>query len=242
VRTIHFSEELLSRLQVLIPFYHPERFEMKFAIFASILGMGVSAFAPMKNAYAPARDVSVSAEKSAAIPFLPKPENLEGYVGDVGFDPLRISDYVPMDYLREAELKHARICMLAWTGWVAVDLGLRIYPMPASWEGLDVKSAHNFLVTSEAGGGPNGPLGQMFVWISLAEMASWLGVSAMLQGSGRAPGDFGFDPLNFLPKDADKAANMKLKELNNGRLAMLAFAGVVTQSVLFDSHFPYTSK
>ena len=58
--------------------------------------------------------------KSEALPFLPKPANLEGYVGDVGFDPLRISDYVPMDYLREAELKHSRICMLAWTGWVTV--------------------------------------------------------------------------------------------------------------------------
>ena len=43
-------------------------------------------------------------EKSPALPFLPYPENLKGYVGDVGFDPLRISDYVPMDYLREAEL------------------------------------------------------------------------------------------------------------------------------------------
>jgi len=28
-------------------------------------------------------------------------------------------------WMREAELKHGRICMLAWTGWVAVDLGIK---------------------------------------------------------------------------------------------------------------------
>ena len=49
---------------------------------------------------------ALNAGKSPAIPFLPEAENLKGYVGDdIGFDPLRISDYFPMDYLREAELK-----------------------------------------------------------------------------------------------------------------------------------------
>jgi hypothetical protein len=48
----------------------------------------------------------LNAEKSPAVPFLPMAENLKGYIGDdIGFDPLRISDYVPMDYLRESELK-----------------------------------------------------------------------------------------------------------------------------------------
>jgi hypothetical protein len=49
---------------------------------------------------------ALNAEKSPAVPFLPYPENLKGYVGDdIAFDPLRISDYFPMDYLRESELK-----------------------------------------------------------------------------------------------------------------------------------------
>ena len=46
--------------------------------------------------------------------------------GDIGFDPLEISALVPLQWSREAELKHARVCMLAFAGWVSVDLGFRV--------------------------------------------------------------------------------------------------------------------
>ena len=66
-------------------------------------------------------------EKSAAIPFLKKPPALDGSMaGDIGFDPLLLSNVVPLQWAREAELKHARICMLATAGWVSVDLGFRV--------------------------------------------------------------------------------------------------------------------
>jgi len=201
------------------------------AIFATLIA-GASAFAPASTG---AKTTALSAaEKSASLPFLPKPKNLEGYVGDVGFDPLRISDYVPMDYLREAELKHARICMLAWTGWVAVDMGLRVYPVPEGFESLTSATAHDAAVAQ-------GGLGQIFGWIALAEMASWLAVAQMLQGSGREAGDFGLDPLGFLKDKSEEEVNrMKLRELKNGRLAMLAFSGACTQAVLTGNGFPYT--
>ena len=39
----------------------------------------------------------------------------------------------------------------------------------------------------------------------------------------RIPGDFGFDPLNFYTNKSEfTKKNLELKELNNGRLAMLA--------------------
>lgn len=177
---------------------------------------------------------SLSAEKSQALPFLPYPKNLKGYVGDVGFDPLGVSNYVPMDYLREAELKHARICMLAWTGWVAVDLGMRVYPVPEGLEGVTAATAHNAAVSQ-------GGMGQIFLGIGVLEMVSWLSVSAMLQGSGRAPGDFSFGADFLKGKSEAQVEAMKLKEIKNGRLAMMAFSGVVTQSILNGSEFPYTS-
>ena len=54
--------------------------------------------------------------------------------------------------------------------------------------------------------------------------------------------DYGLDPLSFLKgKSEDEVNRMKLRELKNGRLAMLAFAGVVTQAGLGDAtqSFPY---
>jgi len=45
---------------------------------------------------------------SASLPFLPKPQNLAGYVGEEQeFDPLGFSDTFDMKWMREAEIKHA---------------------------------------------------------------------------------------------------------------------------------------
>jgi len=55
--------------------------------------------------------------KSKAVPFLSQPENLDGSMaGDVGFDPFGFSGFFDVKWLREAELKHGRICMFAATG------------------------------------------------------------------------------------------------------------------------------
>jgi Chlorophyll A-B binding protein len=43
------------------------------------------------------------------------------------------------------------------------------------------------------------------------------------------PGDIGFDPLGLKPKDPKEFATMQAKELSNGRLAMLAAAGMCAQ-------------
>lgn len=205
---------------------------MKLALLASVIG-AASAFAPATNNGARA-STSLNEKMSESLPFLPYPENLEGYVGDVGFDPFRFSDFAPMDFLREAELKHGRICMLAWTGFVAVDLGARIYPLPAAYEGLTSVTAHDALVEY-------GAMGQLFLWIGVAETVATISLIQMLyEDSGREPGDFGLDPLGFLEgKSEDEVNRMKLRELKNGRLAMLAFSGVVTQSVLTQGPFPY---
>ena len=147
---------------------------------------------------------ALNAEKSAAMPFLPYPENLKGYIGEeTGFDPLGISNYFPMDYLREAELKHGRICMMAWLGFVLVDLGFVVHPLG---KGLSSVAAHDVLCEK-------GVMGNALVWIGFAEMVSYLGVAEMLQGSGRAPGDFGLG-IKFLEKKSDEQiAKLKYQEL-----------------------------
>ena len=44
---------------------------------------------------------------------------------------------------------------------------------------------------------------------------------------------------NWGKMDADSQETMAIKELKNGRLAMIAFSAVVTQSVLTQGPFPY---
>lgn len=164
------------------------------------------------------------------MPFLPYPEACKGYIGeDIGFDPLGISSYFPMDYLRESELKHGRIAMAAVVGWIAVDLGIVLHPLG---QGLTSATAHDVMCA-------NGVMGNALVFIGLAEMVSYIGVAEMLQGSGREPGYFGLG-TKFLEGKSDEAVKkIKYQEIMNGRLAMLAFGGLATQSVLYEKGFPY---
>merc|ERR1711907_218619 len=50
--------------------------------------------------------------------------------------------------------------------------------------------------------------------------------------SDHLAGDYGFDPLGLAPKDPAELAAMQTKELNNGRLAMIAIAGMVVQELV----------
>jgi Chlorophyll A-B binding protein len=168
--------------------------------------------------------------QSPAMPFLPYPENVRGYIGDdVAFDPIGLSNYFPMDYLREAEIKHGRIAMAAVVGYAATDLGFIVHPYGA---GLTSATAHDVMCAK-------GVMGNALVFIGIAEMISYISVAEMLQGSGREPGYFGFGTKYYEKKSDEQIKKIKYQEIMNGRLAMLAFSGMVTQSVLFDKGFPY---
>ncbi len=176
-------------------------------------------------------------------------------VGDVGFDPLDlaarrfngVSLFVPtmeddvgfkgqgplptLYWMREAELKHGRICMLAIVGYISVDLGLKF---PGFTSGLTSYAAHDTMVKE----------GSMWLLLLACGVIEVLVggpalYAAALGQTDRQPGDFQLNALGF-PTDDD----MKLKEVTHARLAMLAFSGLVTQSALLaskglDPTFPY---
>merc|ERR1719453_594316 len=170
---------------------------------------------------------AVMQEKSQAIPFLKKPPALDGSMpGDIGFDPLQISDLVPLQWSREAELKHARVCMLAVAGWVAVDAGFRV---PFAPKVLSLY-AHDACVEK-------GPMLGLFGLIAVVEVIAGIPKCfQLLNDPDAAPGgDYKFDPLGF-----GGGKMMEEKELANGRIAMLAFSGIVTQATLTGGGFPYT--
>jgi len=166
---------------------------------------------------------------SKSVPFLPVSPALEGYVGEEdGFDPMGVSLAIDIRWLREAELKHARVCMLATVGWITTDLGYRI---PGDVFKVSTIDAHDVLVKF-------GAMPQMLVWLGYAELFGFLAIIKMMEGkTDRKPGDFG---LRFLyPKDEKGQYDMQLKELRNGRLAMLAYSGIVTAAVLTGKPWPF---
>ena len=118
---------------------------------------------------------------------------------------------------------------MAIVGYIAVDLGLVVHPLG---QGLTSASAHDALVEK-------GVMGNALLWICVFEMVSYLAVAEMLQGSGREPGDFGFGTGFLKGKSQAQIDKLKYQEIMNGRLAMMAFGGAVTQSVLYNTGFPY---
>jgi len=165
---------------------------------------------------------------SEALPFLVRRESLGpvgALVGDVGFDPLGFTEILPLAWLREAEIKHCRTAMLATFGFAFTDFW--------HFPGFDYTTleAHDAVIAQ-------GGMSQLLLWIGLLEVFSSISIDQMLRGSGREPGDYGFDPLGFA-SDPAKKADLQMKELANGRLAMFAFGGFVTQSVLTGNTFPY---
>jgi len=155
----------------------------------------------------------------------------EGAWGRYEFDPLGLSsEYTYLvPYFREAELKHGRICMLAWVGLVVPDF-VRIPGERYSFEAVPVSiDAH------EAFSSATGVNFQILFWISVVEFCCAKKVFEW--NSLEVAGDYGLTGL--FPKDEESQKRMRLAELKNGRLAMLAFAGAVTQAALTRHPFPW---
>jgi light-harvesting complex I chlorophyll a/b binding protein 1 len=152
-------------------------------------------------------------------------QHLEGMVGNAGFDPMGLSSPSNIKWMREAELEHGRLCMLAWTGYVSVDLGLK-FP-GAKYAGLTSFTAHETTAKYE--------LFLLLLFVGTFETIKFSQIYG--ENPSRKPGDFGFDPLKLLTPATEE--KYKLAELTHGRLAMLAFSAVVTQSALGHPTFPY---
>lgn len=165
---------------------------------------------------------------SRALPFMNRPMALDGTLaGDVGFDPLGFakSESDLMNY-REAEVKHARLAMLAAAGWPLSEV---FDKKIAAAMGMDALLDGNDRVPSLLNGG----LGK----ISPAYWVGCIGAAAMIDIFGTLrmksdkenylPGDFGLR-LGY-PSDEAGQMRMQLAEIKNGRLAMIAIFGFAIQ-------------
>ena len=160
-------------------------------------------------------------------------------IGDYGFDPLSLGNEENFSFMREAEIKHGRLAMLAAIAWPLQEIFHPIAVDLLSSNGVSVKD-----VLIESGGASpsvlNGGLFQNEIFPAL--LLFTVGCSVLEEsdlnnrkamgfgfneysksfsgGFGRTPGNFGFDPLNlYRPlSPADKA----------GRVAMLAVGSYVS--------------
>jgi len=148
--------------------------------------------------------------------------------GDLGFDPLGLSEIngvgVDLYWLREAEIKHCRVAMMAVVGNVWVEA---FGPAP----GCEAATAKNqmdsfwqlwkvhpqYIVAG-------------LIFIMIAEMISGIATTSGRESGMRAPGDFGFNPFGYAD-DEPKYMELKNKEISNGRLAMWAAAGQIMQGM-----------
>jgi len=128
--------------------------------------------------------------------------------------------------LREAEITHGRVGMLASLGFLVQE---------------------NFHPLFNGAGGPAiNQMPQLPPWLwfgmtlgvgiceSLRIQKGWADPfedksNFQMLKDGYYPGDLGFDPLGLKPSDKKGFRDMQNRELNNGRLAMIAAAGFMAQ-------------
>ena len=153
--------------------------------------------------------------------------SVELFNGDTPWDPWSLSKLWKVSannpdpaFLREAELKHGRLAMLAFAGVLATNGGVHLpgeFWLDADWTSAwGSVAAKNPAATS-----------QIILSIGLIEGKTAEGLFDLWLGNTekREPGNLGFDPLKLYPTTAVAQEKMKLKELKNGRMAMIAMAG-----------------
>jgi hypothetical protein len=146
------------------------------------------------------------------------------------FDPLGFSTTVTAGKLlfyREVELKHGRVAMLATLG---ILVGENFHPLFGG--NVDVPSVYAFQETPLQAFWP-----AVVAAIAIPEVFSVFSFQDPSRGEQWAiredhePGNLGFDPLGLKPTEEKELLAMKTKELNNGRLAMIAAAGMIAQEL-----------
>eukprot|EP00578_Thalassiosira_sp_NH16_P024287 CAMPEP_0181100750 /NCGR_PEP_ID=MMETSP1071-20121207/13365_1 /TAXON_ID=35127 /ORGANISM="Thalassiosira sp., Strain NH16" /LENGTH=210 /DNA_ID=CAMNT_0023183511 /DNA_START=51 /DNA_END=683 /DNA_ORIENTATION=- len=198
---------------------------MKLAI-ATLLAGSAAAFAP----------ASVGTASTAMNAFTA--DSMPGALAPMGFfDPLGFAakaDEKTLKRYREAEVTHGRVAMLAALGFLvgeAVEGSSFLFDaqisgpaithftqVPGGWDAIIVA----FIGSAEAQRAQIG-------WVDPAD-ASY--DQPGLLRDDYYPGDIGFDPLGLRPEDPEELDLMITKELQNGRLAMLAAAGFLAQEAV----------
>ena len=177
--------------------------------------------------------------------------SLAGVSAPLGFwDPVGFSTSASQGrvrFYREVEIKHGRVAMLAAVGFPLAEqfhplfggnvdvpsyIAFQQTPLQTFWplvlaavSAFEVRSISSF----------DSPISAKGFYALLADdQAPPLQVeqSPFMIKADHIPGDLGFDPLGLQPQSKTELLAMQTKELNNGRLAMIAMTGMVVQELV----------
>ena len=183
-------------------------------------------------AFAPSRIAQSTSALSASLDGVP------GALAPMGvFDPLGLADKATVATLaryREAEIAHGRVAMLAVIGFLVgekVEGSSFLFDAQISGPAI-----------THIGQVPDGFWAVIIAFVGAYEAsraeAGWVDPADCpvdqpgLLKEDYSPGDLKFDPLGLMSEDAEDFAIMQTKELQNGRLAMLAAAGFLAQEAV----------
>jgi hypothetical protein len=150
---------------------------------------------------------------------------LKDLPGDRGFDPFNfVKDEKLLSFYRQAEIKHARIAMLAAVGWPAAELFDK--KIAAAYELSPLLDFEGRVPSVLNGGLSKVPPAFWAATLGVAAAIESFGLLkesiAKKQGVQYTPGDLGFDPFNLEAITKEGRKYQLEAELFNGRLAMLA--------------------
>ena len=156
-----------------------------------------------------------------------KVEDMPGVTAPFGlYDPLKLATLgseSTLAWFRAAELKHSRVAMLATTGYLVQAAGIHFPGMLSSDVSFESLSTMKPLDAWDAV--PEGGKQQIYFTILLAEIITECKGVHYTKG-GDLP-TIVFPPIDFSSVNADDLKVKQSRELNNGRLAMIAIMSFV---------------
>jgi hypothetical protein len=165
-------------------------------------------------------------------------ETIPGALAPMGiWDPLGLAakaDETTLKRYREAELTHGRVAMLATLGFLAGEaVEGKSFLWDASVSGPAITHLSQvpapFWALLAIGIGAAEQVRAEIGWVEPKDVPV---AQAGLLRENYTPGDIGFDPLGLKPEDPAEFNELATKELQNGRLAMLAAAGFMAQELV----------
>ena len=128
---------------------------------------------------------------------------------------------------------HGRVAMMATLGFIVQEV---FHPLFYFANGPAARQLDLVLQTSEGQSGGSLLLLVIFMTELNRAKKGWQDPDELpfALRDDYYPGDLNFDPLELKPVNAAELLEMQNKEINNGRLAMIAIAGIVAQECITD--------